>query len=181
MTPDADAANDTPPVGDGHCRYGQIIMVQTLPPPADLYFEDYAVGATYECGSFSLTQDEIIAFARQYDPQMMHIDPELAAAGPFGEVIASGWHTISCMMRLFVGVFLPFNGMPAPGIDEVRWLLPVRPNDTLTVYATVEEARRSRSKPDRGLIRSRIEVKNQNGNVALSMKPTNFVRTRNPA
>jgi acyl dehydratase len=149
-----------------------------LPPPKDLHFEDYTVGETYDCGAFSLTQEEIIEFATRYDPQVMHTDPALAAEGPFGEVIASGWQTISCMMRLFVATFLPYNGLAAPGIDEVRWLLPVRPNHRLTVQATVLEARRSRSKPDRGLIRCLIEVKDQDGQVVLTMKPMNFVRTR---
>jgi acyl dehydratase len=149
-------------------------------PPTDRCFEDYTVGATYICGSFTLTEDEIIAFARQYDPQTMHIDRELAAQGPFGEVIASGWHTVARTMRLVVENFLPHNGLAAPGIDELRWPRPVRPGDTLTLHATIEEARRSRSKPDRGLIQGLLEVLNQHGEVVMSMKPMNLVRVRKP-
>ena len=84
------------------------------------------------------------------------------------------------MMRLFVDRFLPFNGLPAPGIDELRWPRPVRPNDTLTLFVTVEQARRSRSRPDRGLIHTLVELKNGAGEVVLSMKPMNLVRTRAP-
>ncbi len=150
-------------------------------PSTDRYFEDYTVGATYVCGSFSLSQEAIIAFASQYDPQMMHVDPDLAANGPFGGIIASGWHTIAAAMRLTVDNFLPHNGLAAPGIDELRWPRPVRPGDTLTLHATVREARRSRSKPDRGLLRTLLEVLNQHGEVVMSMQPTNMVRVRHPA
>jgi acyl dehydratase len=149
-------------------------------PPGDRFFEDYTVGATYRCGSFTITKDEIIAFATRYDPQTMHVDPRLAAQGPFGEVIASGWHTVASAMRLLVDNFLPHNGLAAPGIDEMRWPRPVRPNDTLTLYVTVEQARRSRSKTDRGLIHTLFEVKNQHGDVVMSMKPMNLVRVRKP-
>ncbi len=146
----------------------------------DRCFEDYQVGATYQLGSVTLSQDEIIAFARLYDPQEMHINPALAAEGPFGEVIASGWHTIALTMRKLVENFLPHNGLAAPGIDEVRWPRPVRPGDTLSVRVTIEQARRSRSKPDRGLIHSLIETVNQDGEVVMSLRPMNLVRCRNP-
>ncbi|HEX4367063.1 MAG TPA: MaoC family dehydratase [Rhodopila sp.] len=150
-------------------------------PPADRYFEDYTIGATYICGSFTITEDEIIQFATLYDPQMMHIDRDLAAKGPFGEVIASGWHTIAKTMRLVVENFLPYNGLAAPGVDEVRWLRPVRPGDTLTLHATIQDARISRSKPDRGLLHILLELLNQHGEVVLSLKPMNLARVRNPA
>ncbi len=149
-------------------------------PSTDRFFEDYTVGATYECGSVHLTESEIIAFARQYDPQAMHIDPALAAEGPFGEIIASGWQTMGVTMRKVVENYLPHNGLVAPGVDEVRWLRPVRPGDTLSVRATVTEARRSKSRPDRGLVHSLVETLNQHGDVVLTFKPMNFVRTRNP-
>jgi acyl dehydratase len=136
------------------------------------------VGATYECGASTITEDEIIAFAQRYDPQAMHIDRTLAAAGPFGEVIASGWHTVALVMPLLVENFLPANGLAAPGIDELRWLLPVRAGDALTLRVTVEQARRSRSKPDRGLLQCLLEVLNQRGEVVMTMKPMNFVRCR---
>jgi acyl dehydratase len=156
-------------------------MFHSFPtPPTDRAFEDYIPGATYVCGSFTMTEDEIIQFASLYDPQMMHIDRDLAAKGPFGVVIASGWHTIAKTMRLLVDNFLPHNGLAAPGIDEVRWPRPVRPGDTLTLHVTVQEARRSRSKPDRGLVHTVLELLNQDGDVVLSLKPVNLVRVRNP-
>jgi acyl dehydratase len=149
-------------------------------PPTDRFLEDYTVGATYVCGSFTVTEDEIIQFASLYDPQAMHINRDLAAKGPFGGIIASGWHTVARTMRLVVENFLPHDGLAAPGIDELRWPRPVRPGDTLTLHATVQEVRPSRTRPDRGLVHTLLEVLNQNGDVVMSMKPMNFVRTRNP-
>ena len=148
--------------------------------PGERCFEDYLPGAIYDCGLFTVTEQEIIQFATLYDPQVMHVHPTRAAEGPFGGIIASGWHTGALAMRLLVRNFLPENGLAAPGIDEMRWPAPVRPNDALTVQATVQEARRSRTKPDRGLIRSLIEVRNQDGDVVMSMRPINMVRVRNP-
>jgi acyl dehydratase len=158
-----------------------VIMIEVFStPPTDRFFEDYTEGATYICGSFSMSEDEIVRFATLYDPQMMHIDRDLAAKGPFGQIIASGWHTIARAMRLMVENFLPHNGLAAPGIDELRWPRPVRPGDTLTLHATIHEARRSRTKPDRGLLHTLLEVVNQDGDVVMSMKPMNMVRVRNP-
>jgi len=149
--------------------------------PTQRWFEHYPEGAVFDIGSFTVTQQEIIDFALLYDPQDMHIDPAIAKDGPFGEVIASGWQTVGRMMRLFVANFLPKNGLAAPGIDEVRWPNPVRPNDTLHVRMTIVQARVSRSKPDRGLVTGLVEVRNQNGDTVLTMKPTNFIRVRPPA
>lgn len=140
------------------------------------YFEDFAVGAVFEFGAITVTEPEIIAFARQFDPQTMHTDPAAAAKGSTGGLIASGWHTTALMMRMYVEHYLPADGLPAPGVDELRWLRPVRPGDTLRVRVTVEEARASRSKPDRGIIRSFTEVLNQNDEVVLSMRAINLVR-----
>lgn len=154
-------------------------MANSLPvAPEERFFEHYPVGAVFELGSFSVTEREIIDFARQYDPQDMHVDPAIAATGPFGEVIASGWQTIGLTMRLFVANFLPKNGLAAPGIDELRWPRPVRPGDTLRVRITVQEARRSRSKPDRGLVQVLVEVSNQNDELVLTMRPMNLIRCR---
>ena len=147
-------------------------------PQSERCFEDYVVGTTYDCGSVSITEDDIIAFARQFDPQAMHVLPDVAAAGPFKGIIASGWHTMGLTMRLFVDSFLPFDGLAAPGVDEVRWPRPVRGGDTLSVRVTVTEARRSRSKPDRGLVHSLVETVNQTGDVVMSFRPMNLVRTR---
>ena len=157
------------------------VMAQLLPPPSERFFEDYTVGTTYLCGSFALAEGEIIEFATRYDPQEMHIDRAWAADGPFGGIIASGWHTITRMMRLLVENYLPAHGLAAAGVDELRWLRPVRPDMTLTVYATVQDARRSRTRPDRGLVHTLVEVKDQDGEAVLTMKPMNFMRTRMPA
>ncbi len=149
--------------------------------PADRCFEDYPVGAVFEFGSVTVTAAEIIAFARQYDPQDMHTDPTSAAAGATGGLIASGWHTVGLQMRLFAEHYLPKHGLPSPGIDELRWPRPVRPGDTIRIRVTITDARRSRSKPDRGLVHAFVEALNQNDDVVLTMKPINMVRCRGPA
>jgi len=153
-------------------------VITTLPPAADRHFEDYLVGAVFDLGTFTLSEDDIVAFATRYDPQAMHVDRGWAAQGPFGGVIASGWHTVAAMMRLIVENFLPQNGLASPGIDELRWLLPVRPGETLRVRGTVTEARRSRSRPDRGLVTSLVEVLNPSDEPVLTMRPMNFIRCR---
>jgi acyl dehydratase len=142
------------------------------------YFEDLTVGSVFEFGCITVTEPEIIAFARQFDPQTMHTDPVAAANGPMGGLIASGWHTIGLMMRMYAEHFLPVDGLPAPGVDELRWLLPVRPGDTLRMRVTIESARVSQSKPDRGIVRPFSEVLNQRNEVVLSMRPINLIRRR---
>lgn len=153
---------------------------QAAPEPR--YFEDYVPGYTAECGSFTFSDAEIIDFARQYDPQPFHVDPVAAKDGPFGGLIASGWHTISMMMRLLVSGWLsPESSLGAGGVDDLRWPRPVRPGDTLLVRATVLEARRSASKPDRGIVKSLAEVTNQDGDLVLKLTAANFVLLRDPA
>ena len=150
-------------------------------PVEDRYFEDYPPGAVYEYGETQVSAAEIVEFARRYDPQDMHVDPEKAAAGRFGGLIASGWHTAGMMMRLFADNFLPRNAsLASPGIDELRWPRPVRPGDRLHIRVTVIEATRSRSKPDRGMVRTLVEVLNQEGEVVMSLKPMNILRCRSP-
>ncbi len=118
-------------------------------------------------------------FARRYDPQPIHVDPEYAARGPFSGLIASGWHTAGVMMRLLADHFISHvASMASPGVDEIRWLIPVRPGDTLSIRVTVLETRRSRSKPDRGIVRSFVEVLNQNKEVVMSLKPVSMVKCR---
>ena len=108
------------------------------------YFEDYLLGATYECGSVSIDQAGIVAFAKEFDPQPFHVDPAAAAAGPYGGLIASGWHTAALVMRLLVENYLAAeSSLGSAGLDELRWPNPVRPGDTLRVRATVVESRRS--------------------------------------
>jgi len=156
--------------------------VTDLPERAAWYFEDYVPGRTVDCGSFSISEADIIAFAKDYDPQPFHTDPSAAAAGPFGGLIASGWQTTSLMMRLLVEHFVSAEtGLGAAGVDEIRWPRPVRPGDTLRVRATVLETRRSKSKPDRGIVRSLAEVTNQKGEPVMRATAINFVRVRNPA
>lgn len=143
------------------------------------YFEDYPVGAVYTGGPISVSEQEILDFARRYDPQPMHVDKAAAEAGPFRGLIASGWHTGSLMMQMLARHFVPTPGnLPSPGLDELRWLRPVRPGDTLTLRATVESARRSRSKPGQGVVVGLVEVLNQDGAVVMSLKPVSLMRCR---
>jgi acyl dehydratase len=155
-------------------------MSNWLAKPRDQrYFEDYVVGTSREFGSIKLSAEEIIEYAKRYDPQPMHTDPVAAKNTPFGELIASGWHTASVMMRLFVDNYLSsVASLASPGVDEVRWQKPVRPNDTLSARITVIEARRSASKPDRGIVRSYIEVTNQHGEVVMKTKAMNLFMCR---
>jgi acyl dehydratase len=145
------------------------------------YFEDYTPGMVFDCGSVSLSEADIIAFAKEYDPQPFHTDPSFDS--PYGGLIASGWHTISVVMRQLVDNFIDGQtSLGAAGVDEVRWPRPVRPGDILRIRATVLETRRSVSKPDRGIVRTFIEVSNEDGagDQVLRMTAINFVRTREP-
>jgi len=145
--------------------------------PAVRYFADYAVGAVFDCGSIAVDESSIIAFAKEYDPQPFHVD--LASGGPFGGLIASGWHTTSLVMRQLVEHYLSAeSSLGAAGVDELRWPAPVRPGDTLRVRATVVEARASNSKPDRGVVRTLIEAVNQDDATVLSLTAVNFIRIR---
>ena len=158
-----------------------LASVNDHPERVTRYFEDYVAGLTVNCGSFSVSAAEIVAFAKVYDPQPFHIDPVGARNGPFGGLIASGWQTTSLMMRLLVEYFVsPESSLGAAGVDEVRWPRPVRPGDTLHVRATVLEARRSGSKPDRGIVRSLAELTNQEGDLAMKLTAINFILARNP-
>ncbi len=148
-------------------------------PVEDRYFEDYLPGAVYEFGSIAVEEAEIICFARRFDPQPFHTDPEAAKRSAFGGLIASGWHTASLAMRLLVDHYVSHvASLGSPGADELRWLKPVRPGDTLSLRVTQIERRISRSKPDRGFIRVRTEVINQHGDVVMTMKNSGFVLCR---
>jgi acyl dehydratase len=150
--------------------------------PSDLgdrHFEDYTSGLVVNCGPIAVDEAQIIAFGQDFDPQPFHVDPVQAATSPFGGVVASGWHTASLMMRLLVDHFLPGTaGLGSPGVDELRWLAPVRPGDALSLRITVTEARRSRSKPDRGLVRTSNEVFNQRGEPVMTVKTMVLMRCR---
>jgi acyl dehydratase len=166
----------------GQQRNGSVHMDGEMTVPAtERYFEDYHVGMVNEFGDIVVTADEIVEFARHYDPQPMHVDAASAAQGPFGGLIASGWHTAALVMRLVVANYLSkVATLPSPGIDELRWVRPVRPGDRLRVRATVVEVNRSRSKPDRGMVRGLVEVLNQNDEVVMSFRPMNLLRCRSP-
>jgi len=146
---------------------------------ADRHFEDYVPGTTETFGPVAMTATAIVEFAQRYDPQAIHTDLVSAAAGPFGGLIASGWHTVCVVMRELVDKYLAASAsLASPGIDELRWHKPVRPGDALHVRVTVVGANRSRSKPDRGLVRTSIEAINQRGEIVMSMTAMNLIRCR---
>jgi len=143
------------------------------------YFEDYVPGSVHELGTISISEPEIIEFARRYDPQPFHVDAEAARHTQFGGLIASGWQTAGLMMRLAVDHYLSsVASLASPGADELRWFQPVRPGDTLSVRATVLEARLSASKPDRGLVRTLFEVLNQRGEIVMTVTGMNMLKRR---
>ena len=136
----------------------------------ELYFEDFEPGQFHELGSHTVTEEEIVAFGRAWDPQPFHVDPVAAESSPFGGLIASGWHTGSLWMRLYVDSMLgSAAAMGSPGIEELRWLAPVRPGDTLTARLVVLETTPSERHPGRGTLRSRGEMINQDGVTVMSM------------
>ena len=148
------------------------------------YFEDYEVGETAEFGDHPVTEEEIVEFARKYDPQPFHVDPDAGARTIYGGLISSGWMTGSIMMRLLVDHFIsPASSMGSPGVDEVRWLRPVRPGDRLRVRLTIIETKRSQSKPDRGIVRVQQEMINQHGETVMSLRGMSLskCRTAEPA
>ncbi|TCJ18347.1 MaoC family dehydratase [Rubrobacter taiwanensis] len=148
-------------------------------PVGDRYFEDYVPGSVHEFGPILVEEEEVISFARRFDPQPFHTDPDAAKRSVFGGLIASGWHTAGLMMRLLADHYLSkVASLGSPGIDELRWLRPVRPGDELSVRVTVLEANRSRSKPDRGAVISYIEVLNQDRSAVMTLKAVNLLLCR---
>ena len=148
-------------------------------PVQERYFEDYVPGSTYTYGSITVTEAEILRFATEFDPQDIHTDPEAAASGPFKGLIASGWHTASVMMRLYADHYVSkVASLGSPGVDELRWVRPVRPGDSLSIRTTVKSARPSRTKPDRGIVHTDIEVLDQDGEVVLTMAAMNLLLRR---
>jgi len=135
-----------------------------------LYLEDVKIGDTFRFGSHTFTREGMIAFARQFDPQPFHVDEQAAAKSIYGGLIASGWHTIGVTFRLAVEGFVNrVASMGSPGVDEVRWLKPVRPGDTITASGEVLEVRPSASKPDRGFVRVRYAATNQHGELVMTL------------
>lgn len=143
------------------------------------YFEDFTPGQVIELGSRSITRDQIIAFAKEFDPQVFHTDEDAAKHTFYGGLLASGWHTGSIMMRLlYEGVIKETVSLGSPGVDELRWVKPVRPGDTLSGRMTILESMPSRSKPDRGIVKSLIELRNQHGEVVLTSKGLSLLGRR---
>jgi len=146
------------------------------------YWEDFGVGDVTELGTVEVERDEMVEFARRYDPQPFHIDEEAAAAGPFGGLAASGWHTAALFMSMFVrSILLDSASMGSPGVDELRWTAPVRPGDRLTGRVTVTAAEPSAKRADRGTIFTANEVLNQDGDVVMTLKARGYFRRREPA
>jgi acyl dehydratase len=144
-----------------------------------LYLEDFQPGEVREFGGRTVGEDEIIAFGTEFDPQTFHTDPEKAKDSNFGGLVASGWHTVSLTCRMFIDNLLGQAAvMGGIGADEVRWLKPVRPGDTLRVRATVLGTKRSQSKPDRGSVHIRLETFEQSDILALTMTVTALVWAR---
>ncbi|MGO4811278.1 MaoC family dehydratase [Cupriavidus sp. 2MCAB6] len=136
-----------------------------------LYFEDFSVGSKRDLGSHLVTEEEILTFARQYDPQPFHIDKDAAQKSIYKGLISSGWMTCSIMMRLLVdNMTSKAASMGSPGVDEIRWLKPVYAGDTLSVSLVVLDARASSSKPDRGVVHTQWEATNQRGELVCTVK-----------
>lgn len=143
------------------------------------YFEDFQVGQVHELGSYVVPREEILAFARQFDPQPFHLDDEAGRQSIFGSIIASGWHTAAICHRLLVESLLKDSAsMGSPGLDELRWLLPVKPGDTISARIEVLTVTPSRSKPDRGSLKTRMEVRNQRGEVVMTETASVLFRRR---
>jgi acyl dehydratase len=150
--------------------------------PIKYYWEDMAVGSVRDLGSVTMSADEIQEFARQFDPQPFHVDEEAAKHSIFGSLCASGWHTAALAMKLTVENFLlEAASMGSPGVENLRWLKPVYPGDTLRLEQSVLESRALRSRPEVGLVRSRWEMFNQNGDKVMQMEGYGMFRRRQPA
>ena len=143
------------------------------------YWEDFSVGEVTELGGVDVTRDDIVEFAQRYDPQPFHVDEAAAADGPVGGLVASGWHTAALFMGLFVrGILLDSASMGSPGVEELRWIAPVRPGDRLSARVTVTDVQESSKRPDRGTIFTTSEVLNQDGVVVMTLKARGYFARR---
>lgn len=146
------------------------------------YWEDLRVGDVFEFGPVHVREDEVIAFASAYDPQPFHVDVEAAATGPFGGLIASGWHTASLFMGMYVrGLLHDTASMGSPGVEQIRWLVPVRPGDELSARVRIVDSRPSAKNPNRGTVLSECEVLNQRGEVVMTLTARGLFGRREPA
>lgn len=146
------------------------------------YFEDIEIGRVASFGRYEVTREEVMDFARKYDPQPFHLDDEAAAKTHFGRLSASGWHTCAMTMSMLVENLKAHRqaGLGSPGVDELRWLRPVFPGDTLRCESEVIEKRRSASRPEMGIFKSRLTVFNQEDVAVMSMVSNGLISTRTP-
>lgn len=143
------------------------------------YLEDFKAGDVFRTRGMTMDESEIMDFARKYDPQPIHTDKAMAETGPFEGLIASGWHTACVVFRLWVDLgLMEESSMGGPGIENLKWLIPVRPGDTLRTEVEVLEVRPSRSKPDRGVIRYMTKGINQRGETVIAIDSASFVKRR---
>ncbi|MGH8967548.1 MAG: MaoC family dehydratase [Actinomycetes bacterium] len=148
-------------------------------PTDDRWFSDYETGAQYEYGHLVVSEEEILRFAGQFDPQPIHVDAGYAKDGPFGGLIGSGWHSAGLAMRLLADHYLSrVASLASPGVDELRWQVPLRPGDRVRLRATVLEARPSRSKPDRGMVVTQVELRNDDDGLPISFRAMNLLAIR---
>lgn len=148
-----------------------------------IYFEDLAIGDSFDLGPLTVTREETMAFAQEFDAQPFHLSDEAAATTHFGTLSASGWHTTALFMKMFVAEMQKNPGRQAAslgaiGVDELRWLRPVRPGDTLRGTNEVIDKKASRSRPEMGIVRNKVTVYNQDDEPVLTMIPIAMWRTR---
>jgi acyl dehydratase len=144
------------------------------------YWEDFKVGEVEQIGGKRVDKDEIIEFARQFDPQPFHVDEAAAKQSMYGGLIASGWHTCAMVMRMMCDAYLLQSAsVGSPGIDNLKWLKPVRPGDVIRAQRTTLETRASKSKPEIGIVSNLWEVFNQDGEMVMSMQGYGMFRRRN--
>ena len=159
--------------------YERVDKVSFAAPADERYFEDYVAGSVYEFGDFTVTEADVVDFAKRFDPQYIHTDPDRAKNGPFKGLIASGWHSGAILCRLMVDHYISHvASLGSPGVDEMRWLHPVRPGDKLRIRTKITETRLSKSKPDRGLVSCEVEMINQEDQPVMSLKITNLLSKR---
>ena len=143
------------------------------------YWEDFVAGSTARYGPRLITREEIVAYAAEFDPQPMHVDEEAARATMLGGLAASGWHTCAILMRMIAdGFVLQSSSLGSPGVEEVKWLRPVRPGDRLTVRASVLRTRPSNSRPGMGFVKFRYEMFNQSGDCVMTLVSTMMAARR---
>ena len=143
------------------------------------YWEDFKAGEVHQLGEKHVGKEEMIAFAKQFDPQPFHVDEAAAKASMYGGLIASGWHTVALVMRMMCDSYmLDSASLGSPGIENLKWLKPVRPGDTLRAQRTTLEVRASKSRPEMGLVKTRWEVVNQNGEPVMTMEDYGMFQRR---